>query len=141
MKYDDKAANSTVDAFTGRTNKRGGKREGAGRKGKWYGKTIAMRVPESWAERIQFCMDNEITPTFEPSQENVQNQLTYEQGLEVTREFLKNAAVYKWRTEKISASAALRWAKEQGLEISDMTIAKKAKAKLEQWEKKLSGTA
>ena len=56
---------------------RGGAGRGQGRKAKWYGKTVAMRVPEIWAEKIQACMNNKTTPIFDTVQnknDSVQKQ-------------------------------------------------------------------
>ena len=47
----------------------GGAGRNQGRKSKWYGKTVAMRIPECWVKQLKHCMDNEITPIFDNVQE------------------------------------------------------------------------
>ena len=60
---------------TEKTKKWGGAGRGQGRKPKWYGVTIAMRVPEAWVGDLGQCMQDKITPDFRPKQNDwVQNQ-------------------------------------------------------------------
>jgi hypothetical protein len=58
----------------------GGTGRGQGRKPKWYGKTVTMRIPADWEVKIKYCMAHKITPLFE----TVQNQKDELKNLEFT---------------------------------------------------------
>jgi hypothetical protein len=57
---------------------RGGKRNGAGLKPKWYGQTVAMRVPSAWAAGITTCMDSGRIPVFDAVQ--IQSAIVHNQN-------------------------------------------------------------
>lgn len=92
--------------------KRGGKREGSGRKRKWYGDSAAMRVPTIYQDAIRYCIENEIELSVDfvlNQNEKVQNQNNI---IEKRTQSNRKSTKTKHSPELIKAALALH---EQGL--------------------------
>ncbi len=94
------------------SGKRGGKREGSGRKRKWYGDSVAMRVPAIYKDAISYCIENEIELSIDFVLNQVEKVHKQISKIEKRTESNRKSTKTKHSPELIKAALALH---EQGL--------------------------